>query len=71
LRINIILQYLFATYNGLIYGSLEIVAQTNGCATAFAVLLRSSPMPRRSVLSLAERENLLALPGTQDELIRH
>ncbi len=28
-------------------------------------------MPRRSILSAAERENLLALPGTQDELIRH
>ena len=28
-------------------------------------------MPRRSILSVAERENLLALPDTQDELIRH
>jgi len=28
-------------------------------------------MPRRSILSAAERENLLALPDTNDELIRH
>ena len=28
-------------------------------------------MPRRSILSAAERENLLALPGAQDELIRY
>ena len=28
-------------------------------------------MPRRSTLSAAERDNLLALPDTQDELIRH
>ena len=28
-------------------------------------------MPRRSILSAAERESLLALPHTQDELIRH
>jgi TnpA family transposase len=28
-------------------------------------------MPRRSILSAAERENLLALPDTDDELIRH
>jgi hypothetical protein len=28
-------------------------------------------MPRRSILSAAERESLLALPDTQDELIRH
>ena len=27
-------------------------------------------MPRRSMLSAAERESLLALPDTQDELIR-
>jgi len=27
-------------------------------------------MPRRSILSAAERENLLALPDTNDELIR-
>lgn len=28
-------------------------------------------MPRRSILSAAERGSLLALPDTQDELIRH
>ena len=28
-------------------------------------------MPRRSILSAAERDSLLALPDTQDELIRH
>lgn len=28
-------------------------------------------MPRRSILSVAERESLLALPDTKDELIRH
>ena len=28
-------------------------------------------MPRRSILSAAERESLLALPDTRDELIRH
>jgi len=28
-------------------------------------------MPRRSILSAAERDSLLALPATQDELIRH
>ncbi|MBS1214487.1 MAG: transposase [Proteobacteria bacterium] len=28
-------------------------------------------MPRRSILSGAERESLLALPDTRDELIRH
>ena len=28
-------------------------------------------MPRRSILSVAERDSLLALPDTQDELIRH
>jgi TnpA family transposase len=28
-------------------------------------------MPRRTILSAAERESLLALPDTQDELIRH
>ena len=28
-------------------------------------------MPRRSILSAAERTSLLALPDTQDELIRH
>jgi hypothetical protein len=27
-------------------------------------------MPRRSILSVAERDSLLALPATQDELIR-
>jgi TnpA family transposase len=28
-------------------------------------------MPRRSILSAAERESLLALPDATDELIRH
>ncbi|MBB3104802.1 DUF4158 domain-containing protein [Azomonas macrocytogenes] len=28
-------------------------------------------MPRRSILSVTERESLLALPDTKDELIRH
>ena len=28
-------------------------------------------MPRRSILSFSERENLLALPDTKDDLIRH
>jgi hypothetical protein len=28
-------------------------------------------MPRRSILSAAERDCLLALPDTKDELIRH
>jgi hypothetical protein len=28
-------------------------------------------MPCRSILSAAERDSLLALPGTKDELIRH
>ena len=28
-------------------------------------------MPRRSILSPAERDTLLALPEAQDELIRH
>ena len=28
-------------------------------------------MPRRSILSAAERQSLLALPDTKDELIRH
>ena len=28
-------------------------------------------MPRRSILSAAERESLLALPDTKDELFRH
>jgi len=28
-------------------------------------------MPRRSILSTAERESLLALPGTEDQFIRH
>lgn len=28
-------------------------------------------MPRRSILSSAERDSLLALPDTKDELIRH
>jgi activator of 2-hydroxyglutaryl-CoA dehydratase len=28
-------------------------------------------MPRRSVLSASERESLMALPETTDELIRH
>lgn len=28
-------------------------------------------MPRRSILSFSESENLLALPDTKDDLIRH
>jgi len=28
-------------------------------------------MPRRSILSAAEREGLLAFPDTEEELIRH
>jgi hypothetical protein len=28
-------------------------------------------MPRRSILSAAERESLLALPDTKDDLIRY
>ncbi|GAB3215924.1 hypothetical protein GCM10027295_15750 [Pseudaeromonas pectinilytica] len=28
-------------------------------------------MPRRSILSAAERESLLALPDIKDDLIRH
>jgi TnpA family transposase len=28
-------------------------------------------MPRRSILSAAERDNLLAMPAAKDELIRH
>jgi hypothetical protein len=28
-------------------------------------------MPRRSILSAAERESLLALPDSKDDLIRH
>ena len=28
-------------------------------------------MPRRSILSAAERESLLAMPDTKDDLIRH
>ena len=28
-------------------------------------------MPRRSILSAAERDSLLALPDSEDELIRH
>ena len=28
-------------------------------------------MPRRSLLSVAERENLIAMPDTEDQLIRH
>ncbi len=28
-------------------------------------------MPRRSILSVAERESLLSLPTSQDDLIRH
>ncbi len=28
-------------------------------------------MPRRSILSAAERDNLLALPDAKEELIRH
>ena len=28
-------------------------------------------MPRRSILSAAERESMLALPDTKDDLIRH
>lgn len=28
-------------------------------------------MPRRSILSVAERESLLALPDSKDDLIRH
>lgn len=32
---------------------------------------QEDPMPRRSILSVAERDSLLALPATQDELIRH
>ena len=28
-------------------------------------------MPRRSILSATERENLIALPEEQDDLIRH
>jgi len=28
-------------------------------------------MPRRSILSAAERDNLLALPSDKEELIRH
>lgn len=28
-------------------------------------------LPRRSILSSAERESLLAVPGAKDELIRH
>lgn len=28
-------------------------------------------MPRRSILSAAERTSLLALPDTEDDLIRH
>ncbi|PRZ46761.1 uncharacterized protein DUF4158 [Paraburkholderia fungorum] len=28
-------------------------------------------MPRRSILSVTERDNLLALPDTEDGLIRH
>lgn len=28
-------------------------------------------MPRRSILSVAERTNLLALPNNKDDLIRH
>jgi Domain of unknown function (DUF4158) len=28
-------------------------------------------MPRRSILSASERENLLALPDNKDDLIRH
>jgi len=30
----------------------------------------SNKMPRRSILSATERENLLALPDTKDDLIR-
>jgi hypothetical protein len=32
---------------------------------------RGSLMPRRSILSTAERDGLLALPGGRDDLIRH
>lgn len=28
-------------------------------------------MPRRSILSATERDSLLALPNTKDDLIRH
>ena len=32
---------------------------------------KKTPLPLRSILSVAERDSLLALPATQDELIRH
>jgi hypothetical protein len=32
---------------------------------------RRKPLPRRSILSAAERESLLALPDTNDDLIRY
>jgi hypothetical protein len=33
--------------------------------------LQTAALPRRSILSAAERDSLLAMPNTQDELIRH
>jgi hypothetical protein len=30
-----------------------------------------TPMPRRSILSAAERESLLVVPDTKDDLIRY
>ena len=36
-----------------------------------AIPQEGNRMPRRSILSAAERESLLALPDTKDELIRH
>ena len=35
------------------------------------LLLRGVPMPRRSILSSAERDSLVALPDAKDEFIRH
>ncbi|MEE1653250.1 MULTISPECIES: Tn3 family transposase [Brachymonas] len=46
-----------------------------GCLGGLVTNLRfqeeGNRMPRRSILSAAERESLLALPDTKDELIRH
>ncbi len=32
---------------------------------------KTAALPRRSILSAAQRDSLLAMPNTQNELIRH
>jgi hypothetical protein len=46
-------------------------AKTKVFAPALLEDYKTAALPRRSILSAAERDSLLAMPNTQDELIRH